>query len=43
MLAPSKTRLGLPEVWSTRAGMRPLAGGLSVSYIDNRSRHLPVR
>jgi hypothetical protein len=26
MLAPSKTRLGLPEVWSTRAGMRPLAG-----------------
>jgi hypothetical protein len=25
MLAPSKTRLGLPEVWSTRAGMRPLA------------------
>jgi hypothetical protein len=25
MLAPSKTRFGLPEVWSTRAGMRPLA------------------
>ena len=27
MLAPSKTRFGLPEVWSTRAGMRPLAEG----------------
>ena len=35
MLAPSKTRFGLPEVWSTRAGMRPLAGGYhqSVMYI----------
>jgi hypothetical protein len=27
MLAPSKTRLGLLGVWSTRAGMRPLARG----------------
>jgi hypothetical protein len=25
MLAPSKTRFGLPEVLSTMAGMRPLA------------------
>ena len=35
MLAPSKTRFGLPEVWSTKAGMRPLAGGYhqSVMYI----------
>ena len=34
MLAPSKTRFGLPEVWSTRAGMRPLATAVVYQLYD---------